>query len=83
VALHTSDPITCPNCNHFEVSPPLAIEKNRHDVLIKNAFDAQPHVEKLWLPCNRSRPESDKSIARSKLWPCLAATQLPADASVD
>jgi len=42
--------LTCPSCNHFEASPQLAIEKNRHDVFIKNAFDAEPHLEKLWLP---------------------------------
>jgi hypothetical protein len=34
-------------------------------------------------PGNCSRPEGDKSITRSKLWPRFAATQVPADASVD
>jgi hypothetical protein len=32
---------------------------------------------------NRSQPHGDKSISRSKLWPCSLATQVPADASVD
>jgi hypothetical protein len=32
---------------------------------------------------NRSQPDGDKSISRSKLWPCSLATQVPADASVD
>jgi hypothetical protein len=32
---------------------------------------------------NRSRPEGDKSIARSELWPRSAATQVPANTSVD
>jgi hypothetical protein len=30
---------------------------------------------------SRSQPEGDKTIARSKLWPRFAATQVPADAS--
>jgi hypothetical protein len=32
---------------------------------------------------NRSQPDGDKSISRSKVWPCSLATQVPADASVD
>src|SRR6516164_7034747 len=31
--------------------------------------------------CNRLRPEGDKSIARSVVWPRSAATQVPANTS--